>query len=399
MTSFPIALIGTGYVAPFYADSLANYPGVSVVGAFDIDTNRCQRFTHAYPMRTYRSLGELLDDDAVMSVLNLTPADDHAAVSRQALDAGKHVYSEKPAALKVADARSLAEYARRRSLVFSSAPSILFAPNVRAAVRGVRRGLVGRPLAIYANMDDGAVHQMAHSAWIRPHGVPWPAAGEFTSGCVLQHAGYALSVVHAICGPTTALTFCTRVLVPDKLPGLPPADMGPDFSCGLLSHASGAVTRLTCSTVGTRDRSLTVFGDAGVLRVEDVWRANSAVTVQPARRATADAPEAYLADARVVPPVGAAHALRGDASHSMDFALGVLEHVAAVRAGTPSVLADDFLIHLTDVTMAMDRRDVTTVAPITSGFDDAVWYSQYEAAADVIAAWGTADKSSIQPTV
>src|SRR6476660_3039338 len=90
-----------------YAKNIVTYPHMELVGVTDLDVERATAFATEFNCRAYSSVVELLADDAIAAVVNLTIPHVHAAISTQALEAGKHVYSEKPMALTYADAQEL----------------------------------------------------------------------------------------------------------------------------------------------------------------------------------------------------------------------------------------------------------------------------------------------------
>ena len=92
----------------------------------------------------YTSYPEMLANSGADAVINLTPIQAHTATSLAALRAGKHVYSEKPAATSLADAQHLRVEAVQRGLVFVAAPSVMLFPQVRFAQELVRSGRIGR---------------------------------------------------------------------------------------------------------------------------------------------------------------------------------------------------------------------------------------------------------------
>src|SRR5262245_31768999 len=109
-----IAFVGCGYVADFYAATLPNHPSLQLAGVYDRDPDRQRDFTAHYGVSGYPSLTALLDDPGVELVVNLTNPTSHAEVTRAALTAGKHVFVEKPIALKVAEATELAQFAAQQ---------------------------------------------------------------------------------------------------------------------------------------------------------------------------------------------------------------------------------------------------------------------------------------------
>ena len=113
-TSAPtrVGIIGCGIIAGQYARSLSEYPEIQLTGVTDVNLAASERLAAAHSVRQYADLAELLADEAVDIVVNLTPNDAHAPITRVALRAGVHVYSEKPLALTLADAEALRDLAR-----------------------------------------------------------------------------------------------------------------------------------------------------------------------------------------------------------------------------------------------------------------------------------------------
>ena len=104
MTPVTIAIVGTGFVADYYMTTLARHPGLVLAGVFDSDLQRLAQFSAYHKVRAYPDFGSVLADKTVSIIVNLTTPQAHYAVSRSALEAGKHVYSEKPLAMDLAEA-------------------------------------------------------------------------------------------------------------------------------------------------------------------------------------------------------------------------------------------------------------------------------------------------------
>lgn len=92
------AIVGTGYVCDYYLTSLPYNPEVTLVGVYDRDQARSKIVADKYGVKQYSSLDELLADDEVVIVANLTNPRAHYEISKACLEADKHVYSEKPLA-------------------------------------------------------------------------------------------------------------------------------------------------------------------------------------------------------------------------------------------------------------------------------------------------------------
>ncbi|HET9155275.1 MAG TPA: Gfo/Idh/MocA family oxidoreductase, partial [Myxococcaceae bacterium] len=117
-----IAVVGCGFVADYYLNTLRNHPGLEVAGVFDRDPERAERFARFHRLLQYRSLDEALEDPRAELVVNLTNPSSHHEVSLAALERGKHVYSEKPLALSLDQAKALVTLAEQKRLVLAGAP-------------------------------------------------------------------------------------------------------------------------------------------------------------------------------------------------------------------------------------------------------------------------------------
>ena len=116
-----IAIVGTGYVADLYMASLRGFPGLEVVGAFDVAPGRLAAFARHWSVAAAPDLAGLFAAKPDI-LLNLTNPAAHADVTRAALEAGLHVWSEKPLALDLDEAEALVALAGARGLPLASAP-------------------------------------------------------------------------------------------------------------------------------------------------------------------------------------------------------------------------------------------------------------------------------------
>ena len=114
-----LAVVGCGYVAEFYGKTLGNYPELKLVGAYDRNERNLQAFCQSLVgVRRYAELASsCLSDPSVELVLNLTNPRSHYEVTKQCIEAGKHVYSEKPLAMDAAAARELVDLAEQTKRV------------------------------------------------------------------------------------------------------------------------------------------------------------------------------------------------------------------------------------------------------------------------------------------
>jgi len=350
-----IAIVGCGYVADYYLATLAHFPELRLAGVHDRDPARAQRIAHDYGVPCYDSLEGVLADDELDIVVNLTSLESHFEVSRAALEAGKHVYSEKPLALRTEDAQELVGLARMHGLFLSAAPCTILNEAAQTAWKALRDGRIGRVRLVYAEMDDGAVHQMPYHKWRSASGRQWPYHEEFAAGCILEHAGYVLSLLAGFFGPARGLNAFSTCLIGDKgnsRESLPVA--AADFSVACIPFASGVVARVTCGSVAPRNHALRIFGDEGVLSIDDISHDRSSVSIRrylnlpKSRRLSPWKQRCRL--------VGQSNArIKRQGSQARNFARGIADLAAAIQDGRSPRLSSEFCLHVHELTMAMQR--------------------------------------------
>jgi predicted dehydrogenase len=359
-----VAIVGCGFIADHYVQSLRRYPMLELVGAADRDLARSRRFGAFHACHVYGSVDELLGDGRTRIILNLTNPSSHFEVSRAGLLAGKNIYSEKPLAMKLDQARELVELAAARGLRIASAPCNLLGESAQTMWKALREGKIGRVRAVYAEMDDGLLHRMPYSKWHSASGIPWPFRDEFEVGCTLEHAGYSLTLLAAFFGPARSVTAFSSVQIPDKLdPGVDLAP-APDLSVATVVFESGVVARLTCSIIAPHDHALRIFGDGGVLFTPDVWRYDSPVF---SRRWRTIRRKMFLS------PWRTRHARVGEPGrtvHEDDRARGVAELAAAISEQRPCRLSAELALHVTEMSLAIQNAGPSAGAyRMTTRFD------------------------------
>jgi len=378
-----IAFVGCGYVFDIYMRTQWAYPELEICGVFDIDTGRMNTVRDHYGFKAYPSYEALLADPAVQVVVNLTNVRSHYQVVKQALQAGKHVYSEKPLTTDLEQSRELFALAQSRGVVLGGAPCNIFSDAVGTLWKAVRDGAIGKPVLVYAELDDNPAHLMGLEQVQSPTGAPFPYAEEFQEGCTLEHVGYHLVWLCALFGPVTSVTAFAKTLVEHKTATpLNPADTA-DFSVACLSFADGVAARITCSWVAPRDHRFRVIGETGEISVDNVFHDQSPVRLERFSRVSLAARKIYTV--RSQPLIGRifgigghrlrlvrrwkSHAVEAERGvgrslkhkfvswlrrreiHALDKLLGVAEMTRAIREGREQPLSADFLLHLNELTL------------------------------------------------
>ena len=365
-----IAIVGCGFVADYYMLTLANHPELELIGVWDRDPEALRRFTSYFGAHGFDSFDALLADPSVELVLNLTNPGSHFAVSKAALEAGRHVYSEKPLAMVPEEARALVALAAERGLQIAAAPCSYLSEAATTVRTAIEDGSIGQVKLVYAEMEDSMVFRENYRGWTSPSGAPWPAEDEFAVGATLEHAGYYLTWLCAFFGPVEQITaFATR-LFDDKGTGQPPEAIANDLSVSCLTFRSGVVARLTCGLAAPRDRALHVVGSEGVLSLSDGWDNQSPVYLRSAeghwpskpkilgkilQRLERGKPLRHWFGRRLAVAKSAAK-VPGTSSR-MDFANGPADLARSISAGVPHPFGGDFALHVTELALVAQHAD------------------------------------------
>jgi predicted dehydrogenase len=395
-----IAFVGCGYVFDIYMRTRWAYPEAKICGVFDINGERLSTVSRYYALRAYSSYEELLADTEVEIVVNLTSIGSHYATIKKALEANKDVYTEKPVTTQLEQTRELFELAQSRGRVLAGAPCNLFTDCISTMWKAVRDGAIGKPVLVYAELDDNPAHLMRLETVRSPTGAPFPYAEELQEGCTVEHVAYHLVWICAMFGPAIGVTAFSKALVENKteVPLSPPDT--PDLSVACLHFADGAAARITCSWVAPRDHKMRIIGDQGELSTDNVFHDQSPVYLERFSRVSLSARKA--ATARAQPLVGRpfgiggqklplmrrwkSHAVEAERGvgrsmkhrviswvrrrevYAQDKLLGVAEMSRAMREGRPQPMPPDFLLHINELTLMIQRAgaDGVAVKPTTT---------------------------------
>ncbi len=251
--------VGAGAVAAEYAAGLSE-SWLGLAGVCDLDGDRAEQLAASHGADAFTDLGTALSALEAPLVVNLTSHAAHAAVTRQCLEAGRHVYSEKPLALDAGKAAALLALARDRDCGLACAPGNAACGPQRRAGRVLADGRPGTVRLGYAHAHAGRVPE-----W---HDRP----DSFLSVGPLYDGGvYPLALLVAWFGPVE------RVRVADALDLWPAhGDADPEAPTHVettLEFAAGPVVRLTASFYAPhRSREfygLELHGDGGSLYLRD----------------------------------------------------------------------------------------------------------------------------------
>jgi predicted dehydrogenase len=162
-----VGLAGLGYWGPNLARNFDELPDAELAWICDLDDERRARYGPRFPDATSTArFDDLLEDEALDAIVIATPVPTHADLARQVLNAGKHVFVEKPIALTAADAEEVSALAEERGLVLMPGHLLLYHPAVRTLKEIVDSGDLGRLLVVYGNRQNhGKIRRDENVLW------------------------------------------------------------------------------------------------------------------------------------------------------------------------------------------------------------------------------------------
>jgi predicted dehydrogenase len=230
--------VGCGDVAQRYARTLAPYPDVPIVAVTDTDPERARAYAAEWGGEVLPTLDDLLADGRADCVVNLTPFEFHADVTARALEAGKHVHTEKPLALDTTGAQALVGLAERAERRLSCAPITFMGQAQQAAYRAIQEGRAGEIRLVYADVNHGRIE-----TW-HPRPEPFYAIGPLFDVGV-----YPLTILAAFFGPARRVTAWGGRLLASRatIDGASFEAGAPDCIVAVVELEAGTVARLTAN--------------------------------------------------------------------------------------------------------------------------------------------------------
>ena len=237
MTDVNVGLVGCGKISGIYLDNAPRLDGVRFVACTDVDMARAQEVARDRGLRALSS-EELVADPDVQVVLCLTPPDYHAEVMLQAIAAGKHVYTEKPLATSVDDARWVLSQAASAGVLVGSAPDTFLGAGIQTVKQAIDDGVIGAPAVAQIRLLAGPPEK-----W---HPSPAFLYAEL-SGPLMDLGPYAVATAIELFGPVASVTALATMprTAGVTLDGAEFPIAEPTRVAGVLAHESGVLTTIT----------------------------------------------------------------------------------------------------------------------------------------------------------
>ncbi len=296
--SVRVGILGCGSVSTHYLRHLAGCPYASVTSVADSRAERAERTAqeHGIP-NAYGSLEAMLAGAPFDLLVNLTDIQSHERLNRLAIEAGKHVWSEKPVANTLAAGQGLLDLARSRGVRLWGAPTVVESPQFAFMAAVVSWGGIGRIAA-------------AHAAYGHL-GPNWADFFYARQGGSLPDLGvYNLTFLTGLLGPARSVVAMTSIVSPTRhIEGVGEINVTEeDNAMVLLEHAEGALSHVACgfnyfdpedhAHTGAHKPTITVTGREGAMKLIGYDWAPKAVEMSDVKHPTptrhADEPHDYV---------------------------------------------------------------------------------------------------------
>ena len=262
-----VGVVGCGVISHHYAQNAVAFDAFELVACADLDPAAAERLATEHQLAP-AAVEELIADPGIDIILNPTPPAAHAAVTRRALEAGKHVYSEKPIGTTAGEARKLLAEADRRGLRIACAPDVFLGSPYQTGRALLDDGAIGEPLSVSAAMLLGG-----QTTW-HPNPDIFFADG---AGPLLDMGPYYLTAIVTLLGAVERVAGFASTRTADREIEIGPragehfTAETPTHTSAILQLESGATANLVASfeAPGQYVCDLVIHGTHGVLSLPD----------------------------------------------------------------------------------------------------------------------------------
>ena len=258
-----VAVIGCGSVSGQYLPHLSKSPYVELVSACDIIYERAQQRAKEYNIPNhYPHIDQLLAGAAFDLMITLTDMQEHGRLNKQALNAGKHVWSEKPMANTYQEGKALLDLAKTKGLRIWGAPAVVNSPQFAFMSKTIQEGTLGKVAAAHA-----------HYGHLGP---TWSAFFYEKGGGSLPDLGvYNLATLTGLLGPAKAIIAMTSIVTHERTVDnkgkIPVA--AEDNAIVVMDHGNGTLSQVQCGFnyfdpyghegKGQQQHTITIWGTKG----------------------------------------------------------------------------------------------------------------------------------------
>ncbi|TFH04606.1 MAG: Gfo/Idh/MocA family oxidoreductase [Spirochaetales bacterium] len=333
MKMIRIGVIGCGAISDQYLECFRDFfPGVAQIAAcadLNLDAAREKAETFGAPKAC--SPEELLADASIDVVLNLTNPWAHTEVNKAILNAGKHLYAEKPLALDREAAREVLDLAAAKGLRVGCAPDTFIGAGLQTCIKLIDDGMIGRPTAVQGTITFAGAGMAAR---YQSKGI---------GGVLLDMGPYFVTAMVAMFGPAKRVAGFAVNPTPNRtIPDMRKSDFGeplaaecPTTVAGTLQFGESVLAHLTATVNGHKyGPALQVIGTDGVLTCNDPNMFGGAVILERVGNEPMQMPLTHQYTNRN----------RG---------VGLVEMMFAHKAGRPHRASGELAYHVLDIMLSL----------------------------------------------
>ena len=331
-----IGIIGCGNISGAYLTAAKVFPILQIRAIADMNQKVAEARGAEYGLPV-KSVAALLADPDIDIVVNLTVPLAHVEVGLKAIEAGKHVHSEKPLGITVEEAKTLLDAAKAKNLRVGSAPDTFLGGGQQTSRKLIDEGAIGQPIGGTATFGTAG-----HERWHPNPGFYYLRGG----GPMLDMGPYYITSLVNLLGPVKRVAGMTsrlrseRLVTSEPLKGTKvPVEVATHVA-GTLEFVSGAIVTMVMSfDIARHDhRPIEIYGSEGAISVPDPNNFGGQI----------ETATAAMANWRAVPTV---HPY----ANGNFRIIGVADMAHAIRSGRPHRASGALAFHVLEVMEAFQR--------------------------------------------
>ena len=227
-----VAALGMGWWSDVLADAMQRSGQFEIVSCYTRSEDKRRAFAEKYGCRPASSYEDILKDGSIAAIVNTTPNNVHLETTRQAAEAGKHIFLDKPIANTVRESFEMAEACQKAGVILSLGYQRRRETQFRWVKSEIDAGRFGKLVQAECNISRDRLGQFDLTSW------RYTAAG-MPGGVMLQIGIHYVDVLEYLMGPVKSVSARLAQLV---LPG-----DNPDVANMILQHENNALSNLTAS--------------------------------------------------------------------------------------------------------------------------------------------------------
>lgn len=239
-----VGLVGCGSISGIYLKNGQSLKDIEIAACTDLHMDKARAQAGQYTVPKVYTVEQLMADPEIEIVLNLTVPHAHAPIALQAIEAGKHVYNEKPIGATREEGERILKAAQDKSVLVGSAPDTFLGGAIQTCVKLIDDGVIGRPVSATAMMQCPGPE-----TWHPNPGFLYQPGG----GPMFDMGPYYLTALIALLGPARRVAgscgraFDTRTITSPLRSGQTIAVATPTHLAGTVDFVNGAIATVVMS--------------------------------------------------------------------------------------------------------------------------------------------------------